>query len=188
MRRGRTNHPEVGSLFGRWTAISILGLDGSGHRWCRCRCECGTEKDVRWGRSRSCGCLQREEAAKIGRKFSLGERAASFHKLFNSYKSQAKRRRLEFGIDRESFAVLTSSPCYYCGQQPSQRSGTSHDRYHGVYVHNGIDRLNPMVGYVPSNCVPCCKWCNYAKLDRTREEFLDWVACVHAHSVVGHQT
>lgn len=43
-----------------------------------------------------------------------------------------------------------------------------------VVNHNGIDRIDSNDGYVQGNVVPCCKYCNMAKMDRTQDEFLKW--------------
>lgn len=53
----------TGLKFGRWTVISSLNR----HKW-ECICECGTTKDVnsgnlRQGKTKSCGCLQKELVA-----------------------------------------------------------------------------------------------------------------------------
>jgi hypothetical protein len=40
----------------------------------------------------------------------------------------------------------------------------------------GIDRRDNSVGYLISNCAPCCKNCNLAKRDMSEAEFLRWVA------------
>jgi hypothetical protein len=54
----------TGQKFGRLTVVGSLG----GSRW-RCRCDCGTEKDVtgaNLGRSTtSCGCFHREKTARL---------------------------------------------------------------------------------------------------------------------------
>ena len=54
----------------------------------------------------------------------------------------------------------------------------------GVFIYNGIDRLDPTRGYIAKNVVPCCKTCNVAKLRMSREEFLNWVWRVAAHHPV----
>ena len=61
----------VGDVFGRWTVIdaSVPKPVNSRTTFARCRCECGTVKDVSKrmlhnGGSRSCGCLARELSAK----------------------------------------------------------------------------------------------------------------------------
>jgi 5-methylcytosine-specific restriction endonuclease McrA len=45
----------------------------------------------------------------------------------------------------------------------------------GVFVWNGIDRLDSSVEYVISNCVPCCSKCNVAKHFHAVDDFLSWV-------------
>jgi hypothetical protein len=59
----------VGKKFGRLTVVSQLPSSGHGTRWL-CRCECLEEKIVTGpallnGDTRSCGCLQREQAVKF---------------------------------------------------------------------------------------------------------------------------
>lgn len=64
----------IGDLYGRWTVIGA-GVKGTHthRRKVLCRCACGTEREIATsslpnGRSRSCGCLKREEAEEHGRK------------------------------------------------------------------------------------------------------------------------
>jgi len=40
---------------------------------------------------------------------------------------------------------------------------------------NGIDRQDNAKGYIPGNCVSCCRICNYAKHALTLEEFKSWI-------------
>lgn len=47
--------------------------------------------------------------------------------------------------------------------------------YNGDYVYNGVDRLDNAVGYLPGNCVPCCKFCNLAKAGGSYEEFVAYL-------------
>lgn len=60
----------TGRVFWNW---EVLAFDGSrnGHRFWRCRCECGTERAVagnalRGHRSKSCGCRPRDEKPQPG--------------------------------------------------------------------------------------------------------------------------
>lgn len=53
----------VGSVIGRWTVLRETWKNGK--KYCECRCECGTVKEVYYrsleqGTSQSCGCLRRE--------------------------------------------------------------------------------------------------------------------------------
>ncbi len=52
----------TGQRFGRLTALHTVGKDNCGAMVWRCKCDCGTETEVRVGklrssRTRSCGCL-----------------------------------------------------------------------------------------------------------------------------------
>lgn len=56
----------TGQIFGYWTVISYAGTEAK--EW-HCRCQCGTERNIRGvmlrgGRSRSCGCRAREQYVK----------------------------------------------------------------------------------------------------------------------------
>lgn len=63
----------IGQRFGRWTVLGDSGQRTcSGHVMWLCQCECGARKAVwgntlRNGESKSCGCLQKEMAAEIGK-------------------------------------------------------------------------------------------------------------------------
>ena len=94
--------------------------------------------------------------------------------------SSARRGR-SFDMTVEQFGELMSQPCHYCGGDPATSVGYSGRRTHKG-LRNGIDRVDSSVGYVPSNCVPCCKYCNYAKRDRSVTDFLAHVSAIH------HQT
>jgi hypothetical protein len=54
----------TGQRFERWLVLGLSRKEGKGYLW-NCRCDCGTEKEVRTtslrgGGTRSCGCLARE--------------------------------------------------------------------------------------------------------------------------------
>lgn len=68
----------TGKRFNRWTVIKRVGTyysparDGVTPTYL-CRCDCGTERvvigrNVKYGLSKSCGCLRREHAATISAK------------------------------------------------------------------------------------------------------------------------
>lgn len=61
-----------GQKFGRLTVVKRSGHDAHGHVAWLCVCECGTEKVItgillRKGATKSCGCLHREHAVRMGR-------------------------------------------------------------------------------------------------------------------------
>ena len=109
---------------------------------------------------------------------------AGFNRLWLNYVHGAKRRNLEFLLNKDEFKVITQKNCFYCGIKPSSKSLPSiKTKYkntesfnHSVYIYNGIDRINTNKGYNIDNCVACCEMCNKAKLDNSLEIFLDWIS------------
>lgn len=59
---------KIGDVYGRWTIIERAGYNKWGGQVYLCRCSCGTLRkaliyNIRVGRSKSCGCYQRERAS-----------------------------------------------------------------------------------------------------------------------------
>jgi hypothetical protein len=85
-------------------------------------------------------------------------------------------------IKLEQFYRLASSNCYYCGMQPinkrnkSDKKSTKYARETGVFLYNGLDRVdNNIPTHDYDNVVPCCKYCNTAKSELTMQEFDNWI-------------
>jgi hypothetical protein len=136
-----------------------------------CKCDCGTERYVlaghlNSGSTRNCGC---ELANRLRKPPGVSAR----NTLLLSYRHGAATRNLTWKISEDDFIRLTKGDCYYCGIEPKGEAKTQ--TKNGVYVYNGIDRVDNLRGYDTDNCVSCCKVCNRAKDVMTREEFLDWV-------------
>ena len=177
----------IGKKFNRLVVIEQAGTNKQKERLWKCQCICGKTKTVSSRnltskQVQSCGCLQKEAAAKNGRITShlrmLPDNEAAFRVVYRGYKKHAKERNLEFHLTKEDFKSLTEKSCYYCGAKGANKSTT----YSGSeYTYNGVDRVDNSKGYILENCVPCCRTCNRAKLDMSVEEFLGWilnVACV----------
>src|SRR6478609_7813814 len=79
--------------------------------------------------------------------------------LYNSYIYSANKRKKEFNISFEFFVSIINKSCIYCGKEQS----------------NGIDRLNSSIGYIESNCNPCCSICNWMKYNYTEEFFINHI-------------
>lgn len=89
---------------------------------------------------------------------------------YRRLKADAKiKRGLEVSLTFEQYSELMNNPCSYCGGEVPA-------------VGYGLDRIDSNQAYVIGNCVPCCRWCNIAKGNRTTEEFLSWVERVYGHS------
>lgn len=182
-----------GRQFTKLLVIKYIGLTGGGqkkkdggihkgyHTWL-CRCDCGKEVNVREvklkaGHSRSCGCSRKYNKPI----WTLPKGEAAKNLLFFHYKDSAKKRGLEFSLERDSFIELTSSDCKYCGEPPTksmalrQKGKSRHRSLNGDYLYNGIDRVDNNVGYIEGNCVPCCWLCNELKKARTQDEFISHI-------------
>jgi len=76
----------TGQKFSRLTALSCEGADNSGRiRWA-CECDCGKSvvvpsASLRSGNTQSCGCLQREKAAKSGMASGINLTGEKFSRL-----------------------------------------------------------------------------------------------------------
>ena len=78
---------------------------------------------------------------------------------YNSYKKRSEKNFTgEEMISETEFNLIAETECHYCG-----KAGP-----------NGIDRFDNLKGYIKSNCVPCCKHCNYVKGDLSITDFEIW--------------
>jgi len=103
--------------------------------------------------------------------------ASVLHTQFLAYKAGAVKRNLNFELTEEQFAELTKQNCVYCGSEPREVKKRPKDFV--FRMMNGIDRVDPSIGYVLTNCLPCCKICNYMKLDMSQADFL-----IHINKIV----
>jgi len=168
----------AGKIYGRLTVLDefrIIRVDEiRTYREWNCRCECGNEKfvstaNLNSGHVKSCGCIS-----------VLPDRLAAKRRILSSYKKRAKKRKLEFNIDFDSFIILIEGECFYCGIVGSN----SKKDYHGEYMYNGIDRVDNSVGYISENIVTSCKDCNYAKRDMSIEKFKNLIGRIYHRLVV----
>ena len=80
------------------------------------------------------------------------------------------KRGIPFDLTCIQFETLVDSECYFCGDIGGN---TLRKRGYNVYSYTGIDRVDNSVGYLPSNCISCCSWCNRAKNNGTLANFVD---------------
>lgn len=159
--------------FNRWTFLEEAPNNKHGHKMWKCECECGkiktvTATQVRRGRSKSCGCLQRNWA--VGHHLPRGE--AERNRKIRHYKRCAKEKGLEYSLGLDDFILLTAANCFYCGTLPTPYFYDG--KAHGAFIGNGIDRVDNTRGYTKENVVPCCTQCNWAKNVQSKEEFYAW--------------
>lgn len=171
----------VGAQFGAWTVLSKGPPSSSGGQtlW-NCRCVCGKERLVRSGalrrrQSLSCGCTRTYDHNTIQR----GD-PQEYVWRFNAYADKGGRRGHVFALSLEQFIQLTARDCHYCGAPPAMKV-RKHRVRSGSSLMNGIDRVDNTQGYVLSNCVPCCTWCNEMKRHRAVDQFV-----AHAKRIAEH--
>ena len=176
----------LGQKFGRLMVVGAAEPSGKRKRaaWL-CKCECGVEKVIRAeslkdGSTKSCGCLNDEKRS---------ERAAMMYGVLVKYHpSEATARHVwkkqyDDGISFEDFMRISQMNCDYCGSEPnniqnaaaSDKKASAFAKENGDFKYNGLDRVDSTKPHTLENVVPCCKWCNYAKRERTVEEFKTWI-------------
>jgi hypothetical protein len=79
---------------------------------------------------------------------------------WKTYKSKAGAAGTEFSLNRVEFVDLVTDYCFYCTAAPKPT--------------HGVDRVDNRKGYVRGNVVTCCRQCNVAKNDHSREDFESW--------------
>lgn len=156
----------TGNKYGKLTAIKFSHISNTGYSYWEFKCDCGNTSiinkyNVVKYKQKGCGC---------GYKHSKED--APIRECLSDYKGSAKKRNLIFSLDYEDFKKLVISNCYYCGISPV-REIISHGKKIGKV--NGIDRVDNNIGYIKTNCVSCCKFCNFAKSNSTKEEFETWL-------------
>jgi 5-methylcytosine-specific restriction endonuclease McrA len=170
----------TGQRFNRWVVLYKNGRAKNRETLWHCKCDCGKESDVGSyqlvkGKSKSCGCLSNEIKGRRAKPY--GE--ASFNKVYTGYIHSAKRREYDFNLTEKQFMKLTQQNCYYCGKKPERISLGKLGIKAGIFIWNGIDRVDNSEGYSIDNCVPCCFQCNKSKGEMSHEEFKIWIKQVY---------
>jgi hypothetical protein len=121
--------------------------------------------------TKSCGCLKRNG---FNLKRKNHPKIGSARAIWNSmYKSD--------GLSFDDFYNLSQKNCYYCNSKPAtkynaiQKTSSEYQIKEGLFVYNGLDRIDSNLGHIKENVVPCCVRCNRSKMDYTQEEFLNMI-------------
>ncbi len=166
-----------GQRYGRWTVLK-KGKAEPGNTFWLARCDCGQEREVpsknlRSGKSQSCGCLRHELLLQPRR----DPVDVVINAMFVTMKNCAKHRGIAWKLDKSTFRNLVLSDCHYCGIEPTQIR-----RVHKLSLrYNGIDRVDSDGPYSTENCVTSCGVCNKAKSTMTIAEFEVWLRRVVRH-------
>lgn len=164
--------------FGKWTVLEYIGVNKSRQTLWKCECYCGNIVNVigtNLVNSLSTQCSKcRTDSRKgclPGNALEPGE--STIRVIYNNYKQNARRKKLDFDLSLDDFKNLISNNCYYCGTKPTQliRQNVRHQ----TLLMNGIDRKNPNDGYIKDNYVTCCKTCNYGKNKLSYSEWVEYL-------------
>lgn len=85
------------------------------------------------------------------------------------YKDNAKKKNRVMLLTDDQLDALFQMPCHYCGAAPL----------------NGIDRVDNNLGYMTTNCVPCCTPCNLSKWNWELDQFLTQCQSIASYQGTG---
>lgn len=175
----------IGKKYGKLTITEFSHMKNGNSYW-KCLCDCNNTKvlaayHLKSGDTASCGCLK---------VYKHGREETGLKTLYRTYKKNSKRYGREFNVSLEEFKEITSKNCHYCGIEPMCIAKSvckdSKKLEHTTYKYNGIDRINSNKGYERDNIVPCCKWCNIAKSNRSEKEFKEHIFQMYKFFIRGN--
>lgn len=172
----------IGQKFNKLTVLDEAAAIGGRTTW-KCQCDCGRIKNIktdelRSGGTKSCGCWNNEQRSKrvenlYSKRIKYSPREASARRIWRANYNE---------MLYEDFYLISQQICYYCGENPSNiqngaiKKSSERMKKEGYFTYNGLDRLDNSKPHSKENCVACCKYCNYAKRERTIEEFKEWLS------------
>lgn len=170
-----------GKVFNNFTFLRYSRKQG-GKFYCIFKCVCGSDVEkrldrVKSGESKHCGCLKNiKKADRAKKRIVQDEKDMLINKLYSSYKKSALKRNHNFELNLDIFSDLIFNKCYYCKSPPLQKlvGNGKVKEYEGI-LYNGIDRVDNTIGYINSNIVSCCGWCNRAKGTKHFDDFIKYI-------------
>lgn len=175
--------PRFADLTGRHFGnrhVQFLDWNHTERAYWACLCICGNQSAVAGYALLSGKAKQCTTCRDTNRRRRLPAGVAARNKVIAGYRDHSAKMGTPFELSDEQFDRLTSGDCSYCGVGPGNK--VAYDkRASGVFLYNGIDRLDNRKGYSISNCVTACKDCNHAKCDMSLSEFEAWLDRIVAY-------
>lgn len=129
-------------------------------------------------KAKSCGCYMDDR-----RKMGMIKRTpdSEIKQFLTHYKASSKVRNKIFNLSFDEFKKIILQNCFFCNELP-QNKYTKVGKLRKI-KYNGIDRFDNSLGYIKSNCVPCCGLCNRMKGESSIEEFKNKISNIYTHYV-----
>jgi hypothetical protein len=143
---------KIGSKFNRWTTLA-QPFRKDGRTYCLCKCSCGTERVVQFdnvfrGKSKSCGCWNRE--ATIKRNFKHGDTTRKKReRLYTIWADMLQRCKNPKNIGWKYYGGRGIKVCKQWVKYINFRKWALRSGYAPTLT---IERINVNAGYKPSNC------------------------------------
>ena len=143
---------ETGNKFERLFVKSFAGIDHAKHATWNCACDCGKEiiargGDLRQGKTKSCGCLSRENNIKRSTKHGFAKRGQQ-GKTYRVWKNMISRCRDKGRADNKYYLDRGIKVC--------ERWMESFENFYNDMgdcpFDRSIDRIDNNGNYEPSNC------------------------------------
>lgn len=144
----------TGQRFNRLVALRKIGTNAQKQDVWRCQCDCGKETDVSsrsliTGHTKSCGCLQREKAARIGdRSRTHGDFGTPLYGIWGAMKRRCLNPNTKYYKDYGGRGINV------CDEWLEYSNFKEWSLSHG-YEDNkrlSIERIDVNGNYEPSNC------------------------------------
>jgi hypothetical protein len=174
---------EIGvSQFGRLTVVGLVGTNKDRQKVWLCKCSCGNFVEVRtnslnMGRSKSCGCLQREWAATIADKH-LTTHGQTGTRTYNSYQSMLARCYYPLAISYPNYGGRGITVCDRWRESFENFYADMGDRP----PRHSLDRIDSNKNYEPQNCRWAtkrvqsnnCRTNHIIEIDGRKQSLMEW--------------
>lgn len=177
----------IGTRFNRWTVIEYIGDNKTSNGLVKCKCDCGTELDVRYydllsGQTKGCNSCSKIERSKNCGKYErkIGKENWKFNgyetlggQQWATIKYNAKSRNLEFSITKEYVYNILLEQDFKCKLSGLDielcKPGRKNTRWTAT-----LDRINSKIGYVEGNVQWLHKDINMMKWAFDENQFIQY--------------